>query len=225
MKPNDIDHKVLLTKDCIKYIEQSGLSIKDYNLDYSIPSGKGLIYTLSNGEFILMPSTFEESYPGIIFNNLESFRKYLDRDSFPIDTKYMTWLEAHSSEMKFFLDEDAFYISLLGKELKVKLPLTSVEDFETAYMKMVSYVKDISKSKTEKLAVINSYGLAVTEYLIKNKKNKWELHKQYEMYNPYYYPLLLENGNKIDIITNVHITIQNKGKNSFKSFCNYVGLY
>ena len=74
MKPIGQEYRVLPTKDCIKYIEKSGLSLQDDNWDYSIPSGKGLVYTLPNGEFVLVPTSFEESYPGIIFDNAETFK-------------------------------------------------------------------------------------------------------------------------------------------------------
>lgn len=102
MKPNKSDYRIILSKDCIRYIEQKGIGLNDYNLDYSIPSKSGLIYTLPNGEFILMPSNFDESYPSIIFSDAESFKKYLAIDSFPIGAEYMTWLETYSSKMKTF---------------------------------------------------------------------------------------------------------------------------
>lgn len=224
MKSKDTGYKLISTEDCLKYIVQNGLSLEDENWDYSISSGKGLIYTLPNGEFVLVPSNFDKSYPSIVFNNAESFNEYANKDFFPIDSKHMTWLEAHALDVKNFEVDNTFYTLVMEKKLKLKTPLINIEDFKVAFNKIMSYIKDPLNSKEDKLAVINCYGLAVAEYLIKVKNNKWEFLKQYEMYNPYYYPVILKDGNKIDVITKVHIAVQNKAKNSFELFCGFVGL-
>ena len=53
----------------------------------------GLVYALSTGEVVLIPTNFDLDYPGIIFKELKSFKYYADLNFFPIGGENMTWFK------------------------------------------------------------------------------------------------------------------------------------
>lgn len=123
MKTIETGHQVLPSKQCIEYLEEKGTKLQIQRPDDATKSTSGLVYILSNGEVVLLPSHVKPSYPGIIFKDMTEYKKYADLDSFPIDKKDMTWLEANASNMKEFGINNQFFISILRKELNLQIPL------------------------------------------------------------------------------------------------------
>jgi hypothetical protein len=217
------EYKILSTRKCIEYIETNGRDLKDNNWGYSIPSGCGIVYTLSNGEFVLIPNNLKENYPGFIFNDFDAFNQCVVNDHFPIDLNHMTWLEAEASSVKHFLADSLFYSSVIEKELKIELP-SSLEEFRLAFDRLAKYVNKKSNDRQKKLILINCYGLALSKYLIEKQKYPYELRKQYEIYNPYYTPILIRNAKKIDVIAQVLFALRSNSKNAFDLLRDFSGL-
>ena len=121
---------------------------------------------MSNGEIVLIHPQGKGEYPGFIFSNYEVFKKCCDSDFFPIEKKYMTWLELHARHMLGFLKDDRFYSQPLAETLNVNVPFKSAKDCETAYEKLVSYISSKKNPYDIKQAVIHCYALAVSKFLI-----------------------------------------------------------
>lgn len=224
MNPKDIELQVKSTKECLNYIEANGLTLQDNNPDYSIQSGSGLVYTLPNGEFVLVPTDLEQVYPGIIFKNEIIFKKVVENDYFPIGEKNMTWLEANASHVKQIDIDTTFFSSILSDNLGILLPFRDYESIEESYNKVVSFVKKKSNSKERKESVVNSYGLAISCYLRNKYGYRIEFQKKYERYNPYYLPILQLNEIRINVISKLIIAIKNTSKNSFMLFSKIINL-
>jgi len=204
------DYRVLPTGECMEYIQQHHVNLKDNNWGYTIASMKGIIYTLPNGEFVLVPSNLKASYPGIIFRDSGVFLKYAEKDSFPIDTEHMSWLEAHMSEIKAFGTKDT--ISAFD----------SLSDMEAEYYRLLQFVKNDGHDDKSKDSAVNIFGLSAIKFFLKGNGYTLNLQRRYEMYNPYYYPVLVRDGKNIDVLTKLYIALKNGSENSFQLFYNFI---
>jgi len=204
------DYKVLSTHECMEYIERYHVDLKDNNWDYSIPSMKGIIYTLPNGEFVLVPSNFKASYPGIIFRDSQVFMKYAEKDSFPIDKEHMSWLEAHMPEIESFGTKDTIST------------YENISEMEAGYNRLLQFVKNDKDSDKSKDSAVNIFGLSVIKFFLKENIYSLKLERRYEMYNPYYYPLLVRDGKNIDVLSKLYIALKNGSANSFQLFYNFI---
>jgi hypothetical protein len=205
------EYKVLTTKECMEYIQQNKIDLQNNNWDYSIPSGKGIIYTLPNGEFVLVPSNLMASYPGIIFKSVEIFKKFLNKDSFPIAEEDMSWLELHGSE-----------IDSLGK--RNPPAYKSISEIEIAYNQLLQFIGESENSNKTKESAVYLFGLSVIDFLLHEGTYTVRLQKRYATYNHYYYPLLVKDGIYVDLLTDLRISLQKKDKDSFNFFANPLQL-
>lgn len=220
---NNMDYKLITSKEGMEYLEHSNKSLQDFSADYFIPSNKGVIYELSNGEIVLIHPKGKGEYPGFIFSNYEAFRKCCEADFFPIEEKDMTWLEAHATQMQGFLKDDSFYLQPLAETLKIDTPFKSAKDCEAAYKKLVSYISSKKNLYEVKQALVHCYALSVSKFLIEEKGYRWELKKNYEVYNPYYYPEISDNEKeRIDVISKLYIAVGDRHKALFRDFYWYV---
>ena len=105
----DTAYKVMSTKECLTYIENEGLTINEDNEKLSIKSQSGVIYSLPNGEIVLLPTNFDLNYPGMVFTNKAVFKSYVVQDFFPISEEKMTWLERNNNHMKNFETNHVFF--------------------------------------------------------------------------------------------------------------------
>ena len=163
----DTAYKVMSIKECLNYIENAGLSIHDDDTTFSIKSQSGVIYSLPNGEVVLMPTNFDLNYPGIVFKNTAVFKSYVAQDFFPIGEEKMTWLERNYNEMKNFETNPDFFSRILTEKLHLKFPFHSIDDVKAAFLK-VKTIADLHNHEEQSNDVdvfIHSFGLALIYYL------------------------------------------------------------
>lgn len=218
-----MNYKVISSKECIEYLELHNKSLQDFSKNYHIPSGKGVVYEMFNGEIVLFHPRGKGEYPGFIFANYETFEQCCDADFFPIGEEHMTWLEAHANQMLGFLKDDKFYLEPLTEILKVSTPLRTTAECEDVYERLVNYITNRKNSLVTKQSLVYCYALAICKFLIEEKKYRWSLKKDYEVYNPFYYPEISnEDDRNVDVISKLYIAIGDKHKVSFRDFYWYV---
>ncbi|HET9058271.1 MAG TPA: hypothetical protein VFN30_15610 [Chitinophagaceae bacterium] len=221
----DTLYEVKSTKECIAYIENAGLSIHDDDPNLSIKSKSGVIYVLPNGEVVLVPSNFDLDYPGIIFKNKSAFEHYAARDFFPIGEDNMTWFERYNKQIRQFRKSPEFYSKAL-KTLDITLPFKNAEEIKSAFLKVQSFIastnpKDFS---FERVHIIYSFGLAVTNYFIDYKGYKLLLKKGYENYNPITNIEIEKEGMVKDVLYTCLIYIETCSPDSLKVFVRSLNL-
>jgi len=198
--------------------------MEDFNWEYSIPSNSGLVFTLSNGEFVIIPSHLKPDVPCMIISDKSQFLKFIEQDFFPIGNENMTWMELHAPEIKKFgsgfMSEDTSINSALG----IKAPFRDSEEIQSSFEKLRMYIRSTIENKKQVSAAVNAFGLAVTEYLITVKKYAWELQKRYETYNPYYYPVIIVDGKRINTISKLYIALDSHSEASYSLFSRFVSL-
>src|SRR6218665_1121780 len=82
---NNMEYRIISSKEGMDYLENNNKSLQDFSIEYFIPSHKGVIYELSNGELVLIHPRGKGEYPGFIFSNYEAFKQCCDADFFPIE--------------------------------------------------------------------------------------------------------------------------------------------
>lgn len=224
-KKLNMSYKLISSKEGLEYIEKNGMTFKDYSLKDSIPSHMGVVYNLRNGEVILLhPNPFgKPEYPGFIFTNIDEFNKCCEADFFPIAEKDMTWLEAHAKQMQAFSKNDSFFLEPLREHLKVEVPFKSGTECELVYNKLITYIKKKNNPYERKQELVNCYALAVSKFLIEEKGFKWNLGKNYEVFNPYYYPEISNSEKEnVNVISKLYIAVGGRQKIKFRDFYWYV---
>lgn len=222
----DTAYRIMSTKECLNYIENAGISIHDDDANFSLKSQSGVIYTLPNGEVVLMPTNFGLNYPAIIFKNTEVFKSYLAQDFFPIGEEKMTWLERNYNQMKSFESKDDFFSKILTEKLHVKFPFENMDDVKVAFLK-VKAIADSQTHEDQNKDVdenIHSFGLALIKYLKNYRNYHLVMKKEYENYNPYLYPMMIKNDKRIDVLSKVFIHIEGQSLHSFENFVNAMDL-
>lgn len=214
----DTVYKVMSTKECISYIENAGLTIHDDDTDFSIKSQSGVVYSLPNGEIVLMPTNFDLKYPGIIFKNKGVFEHYAKQDFFPIGEEKMTWLERNNNSMKSFETNHEFFSKTLTEELHLKFPFQNIDDVKTAFMKVKAIADLKEQGKTNDIeALVYSFGLALVCYLKDYQNFKLLMINEYENYNPYVYPMMIKDGERINVLSKVIRYINSQSAHSFEN--------
>lgn len=222
----DTAYKVMSTKECLNYIKNAGLSIHDEDTNLSIKSQSGVIYSLPNGEVVLMPTNFDLNYPGIVFKNAEVFKSYVAQDFFPIGEEKMTWLERNYSQMKNFETNPDFFSKTLTEKLHLKFPFHSIDDVKAAFLK-VKAIADLHNHENQSNDIdifIHSFGLALIYYLKDYCNFQLTMQTEYENYNPYLYPMMNKGGKQIDVLLKLYIYIDGQSIHSFENFINSIGL-
>jgi len=210
---------VIKSIDGLAYIKTHGGKVQDFNEKYAIPSSSGSVYSMPNGEVVLINITYQDNYPGFIFDDYESFKQCVDKDFFPVPSYAMRWVEIHSNEIKDFFKNDNFYLQPLEKSLKIKVPFKTVTECSDGYSKLRSFMKDPANTLTEKEPLANCYALGIARFLIEDHKFEWKMTKMYQVYNPYYYPLLsYNNRNNINVFDKLVTSFDDNSENAFKFF-------
>jgi len=222
----DTAYKVMSTKECLSYIENAGLSIHDDDTNFSINSQSGVIYSLSNGEVVLMPTNFDLNYPGIIFKNTAVFKSYVAQDFFPIGEEKMTWLERNYNHMKNFETNHDFFSKTLTEKLHLKFPFHSIDDVKAAFLKIkaIADLQTHEEQSNEIDALIHSFGLALIYYLKDYRNFQLTMRKEHENYNPYLYPRMIKDDKQIDVLLKVFIYIDEQSTHSFENFIRSIKL-
>jgi hypothetical protein len=211
-------YKVLTSRECLQYVEQHNVKEEDFNLDYTIPSRKGLVYTMPNGEFVLVPTHIDPLYPGFIFKDKNVFKEHIQKDFFPIGKEHMTFLEAHSSEAKQILVDATPFLNILSKSIGVDSLFNNQKDLEEGYNKLYSFVHKKKNQNPGIKEIIESFGICAIEYFHKHNGYELQFDKQYEIYNPYFLPILIRDDRRINAITMLYIALESKSPDSFKQF-------
>jgi len=222
----DTAYKVMSTKDCLKYIANAGVSIHEDNTKFSIKSQSGVIYTLPNGEVVLMPTNFDLNYPGIIYKNTAVFKSHVAQDFFPIGEEKMTWLERNYKQMKNFETDHDFFSKTLTEKLNLKFPFHNIEDVKAAFLK-VKAIADLHNHKEQSNDIdlfVHSFGLALIYYLKDYCNYHLVVRKEYENYNPYLYPMMIKDDKNINVLSRVFRYINSNSTHSFENFVNSLGL-
>jgi hypothetical protein len=218
------EYKILPAWECDQYIIKHGEKLQNFSRSISIPSKAGAIYSLSNGEFVLVPNS-KPDYPGFIFRDFAAFKKYLDMDFFPIPVKDMTWLEAHVEEMRHWnVIKDFIYVPL-KTNYKVQLPFKTVDDIKTLFDKVGMEIRENDWDSADKVSIMYCLALAVIDYLNSIKHYRLEMVGRYATYNPYFEPIIiLPNRAKVNVVDLLFIVMDDYGSSSFDSFKYYSGL-
>ena len=203
---NPSNYQILTTEEAIKYLTSVGLSINDYS-NILIPSGLVTVYILPNGEVLLLESGLRERYSAFVFKDEEVFKMYSRADYFPVPKTEMTWLVAHATQVQNFLVDADFYLRPLNDTLKLQRHLSTLNDCEEAFLKVSAYVRRKRISFEEREKISYCFGLAIIKFCIAEKHMLWEMKKYYEVYNPYYVPLLIIEEDRHNIYINVFDTV------------------
>ena len=217
-----MDYTIINSKEALEYLEKNNKPLTEYS-SLSIPSEYGMIYELSNGEIVLMEPSNGDDYPAFIFHNYESFKKCCDADYFPIGAEHMTWLESRTDAIQGFLKDDNFYQQPLQEFLGLS-PFKDYKDCEVGYEKLLAYVKSKKNTGKEKMHLAHCYAFAITKFLIEHKNYEWKLRKSYEVYNPYYEPVVIKEGTdlEVNVITKLHIAVEGYEKSNFRTFLFFI---
>ena len=214
--------KVVSTNQAIIYLDTYGIRLKDSTPKYQIPSGYGRVYTLQNGEVVLIGSAFQDNYPAFVFNSFEDFETCCKYDYFPLPSHDMSWAEANALQIKDFLIAPNFYLQPLHQGLGISVPFQSAMDCEAAYLKIHKYVRSKSNSTTlERTDAVGFFALAMAQYLIEKKGYRHEVKKRYFTYNPGYTPVLTVDDKGEALYVEVLSTTDrhlSKGKPSFRNY-------
>jgi len=199
------NYRLLTTQEALVYLREHGLTFVDSNPAYTIGSGGGLVYTLPNGEVVLLQAGLREGYPAFVFSNVLAFKRCRDADFFPIPQEHMEWLEAHASQVQNFLSAPDFYLQPLHKRFGLTVPFRTVADCETAFLAVRAFIRQRGRVPTEQERQEMTYffALAATQFLVEQKGYKWQLRSQYASYNPYYTPMLLVDKAGRDVCSDV----------------------
>ncbi|MEZ2442778.1 hypothetical protein AB6805_13735 [Chitinophaga sp. RCC_12] len=216
-------HKLITSREGLEYLERSKKPLQDFSRRLQIPSGYGTIYELPNEQILLFNPSSGSEYPGFIFYGYSPFKECCDADFFPIPEKDMTWLEAHARQMLSYLKNDSFYLNPLSEKLGISIPIKTENECEAAYDKLVKYSSSPKKSGPDKIEIAHCYSLAVTKFLIEEKNFKWELRRMYQVYNPYYYPVVSNEEKKnVDVVSKLSIAVGKRNKIPFRDFYWYI---
>ncbi|MFT3948317.1 MAG: hypothetical protein QM763_15205 [Agriterribacter sp.] len=219
------NYKIISTRECIKYIEDNGLTIYD-DSEYQIKSLSGLIYILPNNEVVLIPTNFDLNYPGIIFKTLGIFEQYRNMDFFPIGEDNMTWGERYNNQIKKFRENPAFYQKTL-ESLQISSPLKNIEDIKSAFIKIQTYIDGNNRKKFsfEQVDIICSFGLAIIDYMVNKKNYNLIFEEGYENYNPITKVLVEKNNERRNILHICFLSFDgNASKNATEDFIRFLGV-
>jgi hypothetical protein len=152
---------------------------------YQLPTNSARIYNLSSGQRILLPGS-NEKY-GLLFENEECFQYYLKKDRFPIE-----------NPRKSFLDRKMELLIQLPFNLKdIQQKVNDITALNYSYLN-----RDVLNEYYLRLANGNALSeenyvylcALVSEVLRVEKKGNWAFIKEYDVYNPYYEPVIIIEG-------------------------------
>lgn len=224
MSNDTTQYKVIPTRECIAYIEKQGLTIHD-DSEYGIKSNSGLVYVLPNKEVVLLPTNFDLDYPGIIFNDLKTFKHYAELNYFPIGEHNMTWFERYNKEIQQFREKPDFYSKAL-QTLGVMLPLKNIPEIKSAFLKVQPLIASTKPQDLsfEQVHLIYSFGLAVTNYMVDYKGYELIINKGYENYNPITNIEIKKNGMFKDVLFTCQAYFDGYSPNALTGFIRSLGL-
>jgi len=215
-------YRSMPTDECIDYIKSHGLTTGDYSAELDIPSGYGLVYELSNGELVVIPSDLRQKYVGFIFTNKEVFYEMVNADYFPIDRKYLTFWELERDDLGRLPESIKNYVDFLKETIRINDDFLNYHYFKTTYDSIVNYLNQNGEAYLKDKIVL-AYSLQVMKYLVDTKNGKWDLEKRYEIYNSYIYPGISLDDEYINVIALFYSSLKNEGKN-FEMFSDFVGI-
>lgn len=73
-------------------------------------------------------------------------------------------------------------------------------------------------------ALIHSFGLAMIYYLKDNRNFQLVMLKEYEIYNPYLYPMMIKDNENINVLSKAFRYINSDSLHAFENFINSIDL-
>lgn len=218
------DFSILSTKDCIEYLEKCGIPIDSESMD-SISSNRAIVFFINKEEVALLPSNLDPEYPSIIFKSKDAYRKYKQRNYFPIPIEYMDWRESVFPEMSEFPQSGEFYLKNLKKVGIVK-GIDSDEEAIAGFRLVKNQIKKNIGDRNESYSfdLVHCYALALTQFLV--NKHGFFLRKQfqYSNYNPYIVVEVTKGGKTYNVATLCQIYLFSYGENSETAFFRSIEL-
>jgi len=218
-----MNYRLITSKEGMDYLDSLHKSPQDFSATYRLKSNYGVIYELENGELLLIHPIGIGQYPGFLFSNVSEFLKYRDADFFPIGTENMTWLESNADNVANFTIQDDFFLNPLREILKLKVPFSNVSECESGYNDLVSYIRKKKNPEKEKQNLANCYALAMAKFLIDKKGFSVIFRKEYEVYNPYYLPILSnEEKQNVNVVSKLYTALGSGRAVPFRDFYWYL---
>jgi hypothetical protein len=136
----------------------------------------------------------------------------------------MEWLVAHKQEMLNFPNDNAFFLQPLNDIAGILGPFVTSSPFEDYYSRMINVFKNRRISLEKKEIASICFALAVTSFLIKEKKMQWRIKEYHAKTAEYVIPLLIYNEmpNHPGTVDPIHLTsicLAARGKIAFDFYC------
>jgi hypothetical protein len=215
IKPN---FTIKSVKDCLDYLKPFKINPQNRDSKLFIPGYGGLVYTLPNGEIILIPTDTDLEYSGFIFPNLNSFKEIVASGYFPVPEEQLTSWEIERFRLIELPKSISFYQGFLKEYLgDYKFNINIKDELNVGYEKLLRFIKSKDHSKVLKERVVLSFSLVVMDQLVTVNKGCWHFDERFEIYNSYPYPYISVDDETKDIINELYISIEDS-ENNFRTF-------
>lgn len=181
--------RVVPTQEAIAYLEQQGISLREAR-GVTIPSQYAQGYKLVTGEVVVIENGWRDASPALIFSTVASFEACCRVDHFPLPPAYLTWPEAQALAVQRFLTHPAVYAAPLRNGLGLDAPFPTLAACEAAFARVRAYIRKKSLPWETREPVAYAFGLAAAQFCVVHWGLSCTFRKSYELYNPYYRPLL-----------------------------------
>ncbi|MBN9379739.1 MAG: hypothetical protein J0H74_03175 [Chitinophagaceae bacterium] len=193
----------IMSTNCYKILDVSELKsllIKDSrtwnDFDEQLKTNLCYIYYFQSGQVALLPNNMTENKQGILFQNLECYRRYFINDRFPIDNPKQAIYERHETDL----------INIKERIYQILNLLNAIVNGDTVAAhsdnKKLIFLIEQLKHSDKKLSLKDRFytALALGEFLRQHNNGQWILIKYYGVYNPYYVPGILYPTHKIFLL-------------------------
>lgn len=203
-------YQLISEEEAVEYIQSDGLQLNEFDSKYFISQGSVIAYVLNNENIILMPLAAKGEYPCMWIKDKQELQKYMTQDNFPVSTEYKSWLEINRDSVKSFRLDSELYKSALESEFKLEID----KDFLQSAEKIFNSLKKSNKRKLHETKYDKVYmlGLLLIHHLSKEYNLKMDIEKIPVPYSYYYYPYLVKNGVRVDVISALFGELKWKGE-------------
>jgi hypothetical protein len=183
------DCRVVPTEEAIAYLEQQGISLHEAR-GVTIPSKYAQGYKLATGKVVVIENGWRDASPALIFSTVAAFEACCRTDYFPLPPAYLTWPEVHAQAVQRFLTHPAVYAVPLRNVLDLEAPFPTLAACEAAFERVRTYIRKKSLPWEKREPIAFAFGLAAAQFCVVHWGLSCTFRKTYELYNPYYRPLL-----------------------------------
>ncbi len=181
--------RVVPTDEAIAYLKQQGVFLHEAE-GVTIPSQFAQGYPLTTGEVIVVENGWRDDSPALIFSTVTAFEACCHADYFPLPPAYLTWPEAHAQDVRRFLTHSAVYAVPLRNVLGLDAPFPTLAACEAAFARVRTYIRKKSLPWEMREPIAFAFGLAAAQFCVVHWGLSCSFRKTYDLYNPYYRPLL-----------------------------------